>query len=202
MIRSISGQYITTKRLRCSRNLIEEVWDNCTILASAGGRKSLVLDATAFYAGIPFTGIDLYYATPDVIREVSHGRVRETAIESLVEGGRLQIAEPAETFVRKVKETATQSGDFRQVSNADLSVVALALQLSETDERVTIISDDYSVQNLASLLNISHAPIMTRGITKAVHWMVYCSGCGKVFQDRRISICDVCGTALRRKIKR
>ena len=170
-------------------------------MGSGDRRKSLVLDSTAFYAGIPFTGIDVYHTTSKVIKEVSHGQVRNAAIQSLLDVGRLIVLDPVETFAQHVKETARRSGDLRRVSDTDLSVVALALQLKEMDDGATIISDDYSVENLASLFKINHAAVMTRGITRAVHWLVYCSGCGKAFGDRTLGVCDVCGTRLKRKIR-
>ncbi len=170
-------------------------------MGSGDRRKSLVLDSTAFYAGIPFTGIDVYHTTSKVIKEVSHGQLRNAAIQSLLDGGRLIELDPTENVARQVKETARRSGDLRRVSDTDLSVVALALQLKEVNDGVTIISDDYSVENLASLFKINHAAVMTRGISRTVHWLVYCSGCGKAFGDRRIDVCDVCGTRVKRKIR-
>ncbi len=143
----------------------------------------------------------MYYTTSEVIKEVSHQQFRNAVIQSLVDGGRLIVLNPAANFARQVKETARRSGDLRRVSDTDLSVVALALQLKEVNDGVTIISDDYSVENLASLFKISHAAVITRGITRAVHWLVYCTGCGKAFGDRRLDVCDVCGTRLKRKIR-
>ena len=118
-----------------------------------------------------------------------------------VETGRLRIYNPSFTSMERVKEAAHGSGDLSILSEADISVVALALEMKERGSIVTVISDDYAVENLSTILGIKRVSVMTGGITKVVEWLIFCQGCGKVFRDQGIQICDVCGSNLKRKFK-
>ena len=134
-----------------------------------------------------------------VIDEVAHGELATTIISSLIDTGRVLVLEPSIQSVREAKHLADRTGDSHHISETDLSVVALGLDLKGQSSDVTIVSDDYAVANLASVLKIRVAPVMSKGIDKVVHWVVYCRGCGKVFHDTNIVECDICGTKLSRK---
>lgn len=161
-----------------------------------------VLDATAFYAGVPYTSLATYYTTDSVVKEVSHRKSKSISVENLVEVGRLRIYNPSTKSVERVQEAAQRSGDLSNLSEADISVVALALELKERGSDITVISDDYAVENVSSILGIKRVSVMTGGIKKVVEWLIYCPGCGKVFRDQHLQICDVCGSTLKRKFKR
>lgn len=165
-------------------------------------REPLVLDATAFYAGIPFSGVSRYHTTSLVIREVSHRPLTRASIQGLIDAGRLKIRDPHPRFVTAVREMAFKSGDLGRVSDADMSVVALGLELQDEGRTPMLLSDDYAVENLARHFEVKLGPVMTRGISRVVKWVVYCPGCGKIFDDARINVCDVCGTKLKRRFPR
>lgn len=75
--------------------------------------------------------------------------------------------------------------------------MALALDLSENDNNdVMILTDDYSIQNVASELKIKFETISQSGITKRFKWIYQCRGCGKKFKEN-ISICPICGARTR-----
>ena len=159
----------------------------------------IVLDATAFYAGLPFSSAVLCYTSPQVLEEVSRGRGLGTKVGALMESGRLRIDDPDQESMNKVKELAKQSIDIQKLSKADISLIALGVFLRTLGHNVTVVSDDYSIQNTASLLGLKSSSVMTQGITKTVKWVVYCSGCGKSFSKDIPKRCDVCGTELKRR---
>ncbi len=163
--------------------------------------KILVLDSTAFYAGVPYTGQGPYYTTDLVIKEVAHRKIKSVSIENLVETGKLKVYDYSKSYLKKVELTAEESGDFSYISKADISVLALALEFKNRGSSVIILSDDYSVENLAEILGLGIVPIMTSGINKVVNWKIYCVGCGKDFQDKGRKVCDICGSSLKRKFK-
>ena len=70
-------------------------------------------------------------------------------------------------------------------------MLALALDVNQEDE-ATIITDDYSIQNVANELKIKFNPISQDGITKSFKWTYRCSGCGKKFNEN-IKTCPICG---------
>jgi UPF0271 protein len=76
------------------------------------------------------------------------------------------------------------------------------MQLKKNGYYVTVVSDDYSIQNVVKFSGLKFSPVMTRGISRTIRWFLYCSGCGKVFHDSNITVCDVCGTKLKRKMRR
>ena len=165
-------------------------------------KKALVLDSTAFYAGIPYKGNSAYYTTPQVISEVSHNRALKMAISAFMESGRLIVTEPANNIIEEVELMANKSGDVMKLSKTDISIVALSVQLNRDMKDVTIISDDYSIQNIVNFFGLKFSCVMTRGISKTIKWSIYCSGCGKVFHKSNVNVCDVCGTKLKRKMKK
>ncbi|MCP8323543.1 MAG: hypothetical protein L6N96_05135 [Candidatus Methylarchaceae archaeon HK02M2] len=165
-------------------------------------KRALVLDSTAFYAGIPYTGISIYFTTPQIIREISHNRALKMAISALIESGRLIVTEVVRNLIDEVKQMASRSGDVIKLSDADVSIVTLGVQLKRDGYDVTIVSDDYSIQNLVKFFKLKFSPVMMKGISKTIRWFIYCSGCGKVFNNGEVKVCDVCGTKLKRKMRK
>jgi UPF0271 protein len=161
----------------------------------------VILDATAFYADVPFSSLATYYSTQSVIEEVSHKKIRKAYIDGLIETGRLRIYFPSEQYFKRVKEVASKSGDVFTLSKTDVSVVALALEFMSKDDRVIIVSDDHAVENLAKTLGIKVVSVMTSGIKKIVKWKQYCMGCGKIFHESKKRECDVCGSTIKRKFE-
>lgn len=157
--------------------------------------SGLVLDSTAFYSGLPLVCSDPLYTTPSIISEISHRSVSELSLETLVGTGRLKIVDPSTTAIRTIEKNALDSGDSFKLSKADVELLALALDLQK-EMMVTLISDDYSIQNLASTLNIRVAKGLSKGISRVARWLLYCRGCGKTFRGKNPLVCDICGTEL------
>lgn len=165
---------------------------------ASNNTRAWVLDATAFYAGVPFTGTGSYYTTPQVVEEVRHIRPARLSLEGLIEGGRLQVLEPSKESMAKVRALAGCYGAASRLSEADLSVLALALTLRQKGHTATILSDDYTVENLASLMGLGFKPTGTTGIRQTYRWVYYCPGCGRRFREAQEQ-CDVCGSRVRRR---
>ncbi|MGI0011766.1 MAG: NOB1 family endonuclease, partial [Nitrosopumilaceae archaeon] len=119
-----------------------------------------ILDASAFYAGIPFASSEKSFTTPSVFDEIKHIKRDHKAIEMLLETKRLEIITPQTEYIDKVLLKAKDTGDFQNLSTEDISVIALCLQL-----KAELITDDFAVSNLAKHLNLKVVPVMTKGIT-------------------------------------
>ena len=154
-----------------------------------------VLDASAFYAGIPFASQEKSYTTHAVFEEVKHIKKNHEAINALLDTKRLEIIDPDIKYVEKVLLKAKNTGDFHNLSKEDISVIALCMQL-----KAELITDDFAVSNIARHLNLNVIPIMTSGITRVVDWIYFCPGCQKTFSH--ISECPLCGNKLRRKLSK
>jgi UPF0271 protein len=159
----------------------------------------LVLDASAFYAGIPFLGSKCY-TTSDVFEEVKHIKKSHEALEGLIDAGKLQILEPELGRMKDAKELARKSGDIAKMSKADLSVLALALHFQHSKNDLLVVTDDYAIANALELAGIKVSYVMTRGIRKVGRWVRYCSACGKSYGSEE-TVCKVCGNKLSMKLK-
>ncbi|HEX69286.1 MAG TPA: hypothetical protein ENG10_03210, partial [Candidatus Bathyarchaeota archaeon] len=56
-------------------------------------------------------------------------------------------------------QQSKRTGDFKYLSQADIEVLALALQLKNSGENPTVVTDDYSMQNVANKLGIEFSPL-------------------------------------------
>jgi endoribonuclease Nob1 len=154
-----------------------------------------VLDSTAFYAGIPYQGSGRYYTTYLVLEEVKHHNVGSSLIHT-----RVQVTEPSPESVDKVRSTAIKTGDVGALSQTDVSLLALGLDLKNGEGGVNLVSDDFAVRNVAEVLAIPLAPTaMKGGEWKNITWKIYCRGCGKSYTNPKLTVCPVCGTKLERK---
>ena len=157
--------------------------------------KKLVIDASAFYSGVSFLTVSTCYTTNSILSEIKHLNRRYGAIEFLIDSDKLKILEPSKEFLRKVVTIAKKTGDYQRLSTADLSVLALALQLNSI-----LISDDYAVTEYCALLKIPVRSIANKGITKVRRWINFCSACNKAYGPN-INQCELCGNNLRRRFK-
>lgn len=159
-------------------------------------QQYLVLDTTAFYAGVPYTNTtENLVTTPDVISEVSNERTR-----TLIALSKINVLQGSPGNLKTVKDAAKKTGD-NTMTQADLSVLALCLNLTEQGNEAILLSDDFAVENVASSLGIKARPLMTGGIKTAAEWIFFCPACGKKYQKQRAD-CLVCGTKLEKRLKK
>jgi UPF0271 protein len=164
-------------------------------LDSQNSSSRLALDAGAFYAGIPFLSSGSYCTTQAVFDEIKHIKQSHGAIEALLDTGSLQVIDPDKDSIEKTRAAAKKTGDYQKLSKADLSIIALALQL-----KTTLLTDDYAVANVAAALKIPVQSSSSKGIKETRKWIAYCSACGRAFGPDAKE-CPLCGNRLRRKYK-
>ena len=155
-----------------------------------------ILDTSAILSGKP---VDLGDAeiltTSGVVSEIKPGGRDYRQFQFLIEKG-LKVFAPTEESLDKIKKLAKQTGDLTRLSSTDIELLALALDCSKRNESATILTDDYSIQNVANTAKISYQSINQFGITKNFKWMVRCRGCGKYFKEH-IKACPICGSETR-----
>ncbi|MGC8558480.1 MAG: hypothetical protein ACP5NC_05760 [Nitrososphaeria archaeon] len=86
------------------------------------------------------------------------------------------------------------------LSDTDISIMAIALQLNKIYD-VTVITDDYELQNALAQSGIKFKGIKTIGIKKIIKWTYRCTGCGKYFKEPYV-VCPYCGSKVKRKPKK
>ncbi len=152
------------------------------------------LDAGAFYTGLVFLSSAYQYLTTQaVFDEVKHIKKSHGAIEALLESNTLQIINSDRKNIDQVVAAARTTGDYQKLSEADISIIALALQLE-----IVLVTNDYAVANVASTLRIPVKSVATKGIIHTRRWIAYCSACGKAFGPNAKE-CRLCGNKLKRR---
>ncbi|MHA7734817.1 NOB1 family endonuclease [Nitrosopumilus sp. S6] len=152
-----------------------------------------ILDASAFYAGVPFRSANDCYTTSLVYDEIKHIKKNHDALGTLLETNRLKIREPDTDSIKAATDAAKNTGDYPQLSKQDLSVIALSIELEGE-----IISDDFAISNVARNLGLKISPIMTQGIRDVGKWVHYCPGCR--INHSTGKECPICATPLKRKL--
>ena len=154
---------------------------------------SKILDASAFYAGIPFRSQMECFTTPQVFDEIKHIKKNHDALGILIQTKRLKVIEAEKKYIDVVIKMAKATGDHGKLSNEDISSIALCLQLDGE-----IITDDYAISNVSEKLGLKSIPLMTEGIKNTGNWIYYCPGCHRNFPEQ--SGCPICGNPLRKKL--
>ena len=88
-----------------------------------------ILDACAFYAGVPFGSADDCYTTSLVYDEIKHIKKNQDALGTLLETNRLKIREPDKESTMAAVKAARDTGDYQQLSKQDVSIIALCIEL-------------------------------------------------------------------------
>jgi UPF0271 protein len=107
----------------------------------------------------------------------------------------LSILQPSQDSINKVRSGALKTGDINRLSEPDIELLSLAFELDGV-----ILTDDYSIQNLASELNIRFIGLGEKEITEVITWQFQCKGCAQIFEEKQKE-CPVCGSQLRFKPK-
>ncbi|MCV0372145.1 MAG: nucleotide-binding protein [Nitrosarchaeum sp.] len=152
-----------------------------------------ILDASAFYAGVPFGSDSDCYTTSLVYEEIKHIKKNEDALGTLMETNRLKIMDPDKESINAAVASAKQTGDFQQLSKQDISIIALCINLGGL-----IITDDFAITNVAKNIGLRTSSIMTTGIQDVGKWVHYCPGCRTNHTSGKE--CPMCGTPLKRKL--
>ncbi|MCX6695884.1 MAG: hypothetical protein NTU61_06270, partial [Candidatus Altiarchaeota archaeon] len=123
-----------------------------------------------------------YLTSSSVLSELSDPRTRDS-VDYGIRIGKISIKEPGREYRRMVEDAAGRSGDLKALSEADLDVLALALE-----HKLPVISDDYAVQNVASHIGVGFKSTFHEGIKEKVEWKFACQGCGRSY-DSSVKSC-------------
>jgi UPF0271 protein len=138
--------------------------------------------------------------TPAVETELSANSVIRLRIQLARDTSKLEFRTAAPQFTQQIQEIIQQTGDAGRLSVVDIELLAIALELHDEGNSVVVISDDYSIQNVANQLQIAYRSLSTFGIRYQFQWINYCPGCYRKYPATvTITRCDVCGTELKKK---
>lgn len=148
----------------------------------------LVLDTSLLLGGRdPPPG--RWATTPEAAAEISHGG-KDARRFSFWQDAGLQIRSGETVAQQRVDETAMAAGSLGRLSDADRSLLALALHLEGT-----LVTDDHTMLDVAARLGVQTLSLGTAGITATQDWRPRCTGCGRWFDaPQKRDECPVCGS--------
>ncbi|MDR0492074.1 MAG: hypothetical protein LBH74_00310 [Nitrososphaerota archaeon] len=167
-------------------------------------KKITVLDTSAFLAGFdPFAMSGEQVTVPKVEAEIMRNSMVKLRFQTALESGKVQVKAPSPQYTAETKAAASKAGDYPKLSETDLQLLSLAFELKQQGLMPQIVTDDYSIQNVAKQLSIEFSALATFGIKRLLEWIRYCPACHKQYpSDNKFKECQICGTALKRKPKR
>jgi UPF0271 protein len=162
-------------------------------------KKYLIIDTSAILSGKSLNINDnRLITTNSVLSEINPGGKDYRNLQFLLEKG-LNIYEPSKESIKYIINISKKTGDYTRLSNTDIDILALAFDFknkSEFVDKIIILSDDYSIQNISNYLKIEYLNISQSGITKRFKWSYKCMGCGKKFK-KNIKTCYICGSSIK-----
>ncbi|MBY9006609.1 MAG: hypothetical protein KGD63_07610 [Candidatus Lokiarchaeota archaeon] len=169
-------------------------------------KHSMVFDTNIFLTGFDFSVIkNNIYTIQEVIEEIEVDRYLQknrniiNRIKYAILSNQLILKTPIEKYINQVKENAKNTNDLRVLSNVDINLIALTLEIKETiDEGVVIYTNDYAMENLCLELDLMFSPLKREGIKKKILFEIYCPFC-KIVKDPNEHICEICGSKLKRR---
>jgi len=170
-----------------------------------------VFDTNIFLTGIDFNLINgLIYTLPEVIDEINVKKYHEknrnilNRIYAAIDSKKLMLRSPIDKFFQIIEDNSKISGDFKALSEVDKGLLALTLELKQNSNNdVVMYTNDYSMENLCSKLNIPFSPLIKQGIKSEIIWEVYCPFCNDVFKSEDLNNpCERCGSKLKRRPKK
>jgi len=153
-----------------------------------------IIDTSAILSGKPLP-VDQqdFWTVEEVAEEFSPGGSSYRMFQYLREKG-LSLHRPSKNAKRKVNQIIQKLGENLRLSSADRAVLSLAVDVDLMENvHAVILTDDYSIQNIASVLKIEFQPISQKGITKTLKWIRRCQGCKRVLSSDE-SVCPICGS--------
>ncbi|OYT65842.1 hypothetical protein B6U74_02430 [Candidatus Bathyarchaeota archaeon ex4484_205] len=158
------------------------------------GNKSIyLLDTMVILSGFYRAHNRKFITTSKVRNEVWHRN--PSKIDILLVTNQLEILDPEPQYVKKAITHSRTLGEEGKLSDSDISLIALAMQLRDSNKEVIVFTDDYSIQNVLKSLGIVYKPITSLGIRKMFKWKYVCVACKSSF-SRKVEICPKCGSKI------
>ena len=117
-----------------------------------------------------------------------------------IETAEVNWISPSPESVQESAAIARKTGDLDGLSETDLHLLALAIELGGHMH-----TDDYRLQNLCNSVGVRWSPVVSEGIKEVWNWEIRCSGCGTLVAGAEktrsasegLGACAECGSKLR-----
>ncbi len=111
---------------------------------------------------------------PKVEEEIRRNSMVKMRLETAIESGKLKVLAPTQEAQDSAEASACKVGDSFNLSETDKQLLALAIQLKTEGYTPQIVTDDYSIQNVATKMGIEFLALATFGIKRLLEWIRYC----------------------------
>lgn len=154
----------------------------------------LVLDTSLLLGGKDPPRGASWATTPEAEAEISPGGRDARRYEDWRSLG-LQVRAASAQAAATVDAAAAKAGTLARLSPADRSLLALALDLPGT-----LVTDDYTMLDVAARLGVATQTVNQAGIRGALDFRPRCAGCGRWFDAMpKGQECPVCGSPVKPK---
>ncbi len=154
-----------------------------------------VLDTSLLLGGKEPPRDGRWATTPEAAAEIKPGGRDARRFEDWKSLG-LEIRSAGYEAMDRVAEAGMAAGNLGRLSDADQSLLGLALALQGT-----LLTDDYTIQDVARRLDIRCVGVNQDGITETKSWKPRCSGCGRWFDaPQKGDECPICGSPVKEKL--
>lgn len=161
-------------------------------------KEGYVLDSTTIIQGVdPNLLKRESFTIRELLDEIGESGRRWMRIKTAMMMGKLVIRDPSIKAREKVEEISKEYGVYSKLSKPDIKILALGYGLcNEENYDIEIISDDYDIQNTATILNLKYTSIGVTEIRKTYLYVKYCSACRRKYPGYTGTVCPVCGHRL------
>jgi len=162
-------------------------------------RKVYVLDTSAVIAGFVPGLVKAEQVTVQEVLEEARDLCSKLELETAVVAGKVKVVSPSREALDEIRREVIQTGDV--VSAVDVKLLALTLDLKRAGDEPELMTDDYAIQNLASLFGLPYQRIAMPGIKEVLRWEMVCPACDRRYPPPAPR-CEVCGSRLVRRPRR
>jgi rRNA maturation endonuclease Nob1 len=152
-------------------------------------KKKVILDSGAVINDSFFSFQEglLYLMPESVLSELKDTRSRLLA-DNAIKNSLLEIKSPSRESLAAAKKATKELNT--ELSGADTDVLALAIEFNRQKKKTTVLTDDYSLQNVLSYLGIGFTPVLHTGIKRHFTLRRKCANCGATIKGKE---CERCG---------
>lgn len=144
-----------------------------------------ILDSSAIINKKATLPPNKYITIPEVLDEIKD-QLSKAILESMLENKSLSLREPKKESINELINFVEKDNMSELLSKTDIKILALA-----KESNLTLVTDDYDIQNCCKSLSIKFEPITTKGIQRVYKWKKKCVACGhETIKD----LCEVCGS--------
>lgn len=146
-----------------------------------------VLDASGIINARDKEIEERFLTVPEVKAELKDVQSR-MKFDAAVAAKKIKFEEPSDASLMEVWDVAEENGVLSMLSETDIKILALA-----KEKKLSVVTDDYDMQNMCKIMGLGFDIVSMRGISKPIAWKHKCNACGKQYA-RDVKECEACGS--------